>query len=128
MNRFAAAFAALAALAACAPDRFRRENPEDFAALAGKPGVFLLDVRNSDEFASGRLAGAKLVPVAELESRLSELPADKKTPILVYCAKGGRSARAARLLSEKGYESVHDLAGGIAAWTDAGKSVVRGTP
>jgi phage shock protein E len=128
MNRFAAAVAALAALAACAPDRFRRENPEDFAAHAGEAGAFVLDVRTPEEYAGGRLAGAKLVPVHELEARLSELPPDKKTPIHVYCARGGRSAKAARLLTEKGYEAVHDLAGGIAAWTGAGKSVVRGTP
>ncbi len=127
MNRMLAAVAVAAGLAACEPEGFRREDPAAFAAFAEKPGAFLLDVRNPDEFAAGRLPGAKLVPVAELEARLAELPADKKTPVLVYCAKGGRSARAARLLSEKGYESVHDLAGGIAAWKDAGKPVVGGS-
>lgn len=128
MNRALAAAAVLLALAACEPAGFKSEDPAAFAALAEKPGVFLLDVRNPDEYAAGRLAGAKLVPVAELESRLAELPADKKTPVLVYCAKGGRSAKAARLLSEKGYEAVHDLAGGITAWKDAGRPVAGGTP
>lgn len=128
MNRWIAVVVALTPLAACEPEAFRREDPAAFAALAEKPGVYLLDVRNPDEFAAGRLAGAKLVPVAELEARLAELPADKKTPVLVYCAKGGRSAKAARLLSEKGYEAVHDLAGGITAWKDAGRPVAGGTP
>lgn len=125
MERWIAVVAALTSLAACEPEAFRREDPAAFAALAEKPGAYLLDVRNPDEFAAGRLAGAKLVPVAELEARLAELPVDKKTPVLVYCAKGGRSAKAARLLSEKGYESVHDLAGGIAAWEAAGRPVAK---
>ncbi len=128
MRRAIVAIAALFALAACVPDRFRREDSGDFAAHAAEPGALILDVRSPDEFAAGRLAGAKLVPVHELESRFAELPQDKSTPIHVYCASGRRSAKAARLLTERGYEAVHDLAGGINAWKDAGKSVVRGNP
>lgn len=128
MSRLVAVFVALVALASCAPDRFRREDPGDFAAHSAEPGAFVLDVRNPDEFSAGHLTGAKLVPLHELESRLGELPADKKTPIHVYCARGGRSAKAARLLTEKGYAAVHDLAGGITAWKDAGRPVVGGTP
>lgn len=100
-------------------------SPADFAALASRPGAVLLDVRTPQEYASARLAGAKLLPHSELESRRAELPADKDAPVLVYCEAGGRSAKAAKLLTAMGYTSVHDLAGGIAAWKAEGRPVEK---
>lgn len=75
-------------------------------------GATLLDVRTEGEWSSGHLPGAVLIPVAELEARMSEVPRDH--PVVVYCQSGGRSARAAALLAAAGYD-VHDL-GGIDAW------------
>lgn len=99
--------------------------PAEFSALAVKPGVVVLDVRTPEEFASGRLSGAKLLPHSELESRRAELPADKDAPVLVYCEAGGRSAKAAKTLAALGYTSVHDLAGGIRAWKADGRPVEK---
>lgn len=80
-----------------------------------KPGTFtLLDVRQPKEYKAGHIAGAKLIPVGELDQRLNELDADH--PIIVYCAIGGRSRVAAQLLSGKGFKQVYNLAGGIKAW------------
>lgn len=118
------ALAALLLPAACG-ERGPVSAPAEFAALAAEPGAVLLDVRTPEEFASGRLAGAKLLPHGELESRRSELPADKAAPVLVYCASGGRSAKAAALLAKLGYTSVHDLAGGIRAWKADGRPVEK---
>ncbi len=86
------------------------------ARLAGDDPPFLLDVRESWEWAVGNLGGrgARLVPLAELEDRLAELPRDR--PIVVYCKSGQRSATAARLLAGRGFPSVANLDGGIAAW------------
>lgn len=100
-------------------------KPAQAAELAKAPGTFILDVRTEGEYAGGHLERAKLIPVQGLAGRLSELPADKKTPILVYCAVGGRSAAAAGLLKAKGYEAVHDLSGGINAWQAAGFPIVK---
>lgn len=124
MKGLVVAAAALAALVACAPG-FRSEDAADFAAHATRPGAFLLDVRTPDEYAAGRLVGARLIPVQELEARFSELPADKGAAIHVYCASGRRSERAARMLEGKGYRAVHDLKGGIASWEAAGRPVER---
>ncbi len=76
-------------------------------------GALLLDVRSPSEFRSGGLPGAKNVPVQSLAGRLGEL--DKSRPIVVYCASGMRSSRAASLLRGKGFE-VHDL-GPASAWS-----------
>jgi len=71
----------------------------------------LLDVRQLKEYHDGHLAGSTLIPLGELENRLTEL--DKETPIIVYCAIGGRSRVAAQMLRGKGFEQVYNLTGGI---------------
>ena len=49
---------------------------------------------------------------------------DKQRPVAIYCRSGRRSARAASLLTEQGY-TVTNLGGGVMAWQDAGKSLVK---
>jgi molybdopterin/thiamine biosynthesis adenylyltransferase/rhodanese-related sulfurtransferase len=78
----------------------------------------LLDVREPHEYAAGHLPGAVLLPLGELEARAPEIPADQ--PIVVYCQRGGRSARAAALLrGPLGHTEVQELAGGYEAWQHA---------
>ena len=72
------------------------------------PGVILLDVRNQDEYDAGHIEGSVLIPVSELEGRLSELP-DKGAVIIVYCRAGGRSASAYRILAGSGYTNLYDM-------------------
>src|SRR5690606_33104233 len=86
--------------------------------LAADPRTFLLDVRNPWEWAVSNLSdlGARLVPLDELEGRLSEIPRDR--PIIVYCKSGGRSARAAGILTERGFGPVSNLEGGLARWAE----------
>ncbi|MCS6887124.1 MAG: rhodanese-like domain-containing protein [Chloroflexus sp.] len=85
---------------------------------------FLLDVRTPQEFAQdGRVAQATLIPLQELEQRLSELPTDK--PIVCICRSGNRSAAACDLLRSRGYEAVN-VAGGMRAWKAAGYPMVVG--
>ncbi|MBI5240971.1 MAG: rhodanese-like domain-containing protein [Elusimicrobia bacterium] len=100
-------------------------KPARAAELAKQPGTFILNVRTQEEYSGGHLERSVLIPVQSLPGRLSELPADKKTPILVYCAVGGRSSMAAGILKAKGYEAVHDMSGGINAWQSAGFPVVK---
>lgn len=74
----------------------------------------LLDVRQPEEYKDHHLPGAKLIPVADIGSRIDELDADK--PTIVYCAIGGRSRVAAQMLAGKGFKEVYNLSGGIKAW------------
>lgn len=64
----------------------------------------LLDVRTSEEFNEGSIENAINIPVDELESRIGEIKNDK--PIVVFCRSGNRSARAKKILEEKGFENV----------------------
>ena len=77
-------------------------------------GALLLDVRTTGEFAEGHIDGAINIPIQELPGRLEELGAQTRG-IVVYCASGGRSNLAKRLLEGKGFDDVYDL-GGMEAW------------
>ncbi len=83
--------------------------------LAEDANVLLLDVRTAEEYTTGHIAGSQLLPYDEIPSRVSELPADKNRPIIVYCRSGRRSKLAADTLLGLGYTSIYDL-GGIADW------------
>lgn len=107
------------------PVEFQRVAVERAVQLAKQPGTLVLDVRTPEEYAQGRLVGSVLLPVTELSLRLRDLPQDKKTPMLVYCAVGPRSEAAGRFLTEQGYTAVHELKGGITAWQAGGQAVVR---
>lgn len=80
-----------------------------------------LDVREPDEYAQGALPGAVHLPRGHLEFQVEGKIPDKETPIVVYCAGGGRSAFAAKTLADLGYNNVVSLAGGFNRWKDEGK-------
>jgi len=93
--------------------------------LTRTPGVLLLDVRTPEEFAQGRIEGAKLIPISELQERLSELGDRKDAPVLVYCLSGSRSAIASTLLHKEGWTQVHNLQGRLRAWVAARQPLAR---
>lgn len=99
--------------------------PNDFEAKLNNGGsIQLLDVRTPEEFRDGHLKGAININFYDddFASRVAKL--DKSKPVLVYCAKGGRSASAAEQMSKSGFEQLIELEGGIIAWKEAGKPVV----
>jgi metal-sulfur cluster biosynthetic enzyme/rhodanese-related sulfurtransferase len=79
-------------------------------------GLVVLDVRTPAEFAEGHIPDARLVPLDQLERRLDELP-PHDAALLVTCAAGGRSAAACRLLAERGWTRLANLAGGMLRWS-----------
>lgn len=78
--------------------------------------VHLLDVREPDEHAQNRIEGSQLIPLGELDARVSELPRDR--PIVAVCRSGGRSAQAINLLKRAGLTEAANLCGGMLAWQD----------
>ncbi len=82
--------------------------------------AILVDVRGADEWAGGYIPGATLVPLRELTERIGEVVPDKSKPVVLYCAVGARSLRAANALVELGYERPVSLAGGIVDWLNRG--------
>jgi rhodanese-related sulfurtransferase len=77
----------------------------------------VLDVREADELAICALPGALHIPMAQVPSRLSELPADR--PLVVMCHHGMRSLRIVQYLRGKGFDHAVNLDGGIEAWAAA---------
>ncbi|GAB4574253.1 MAG: hypothetical protein Kow0077_19830 [Anaerolineae bacterium] len=80
-------------------------------------GAFVLDVRETSEYAEGFIPGAVNVPLREVPANLAVLPAEFDAPILVYCKAGYRGAVAQLGLEMLGYTNVMNLRGGIGAWT-----------
>jgi rhodanese-related sulfurtransferase len=91
--------------------------------LTAEPAPFLLDVREPWEYQAGHVPGARLIPLAELEDRASEVPRDQ--PILAICHSGQRSLAAAGYLLHLGYSSVSNVDGGTAAWIERGYPIER---
>jgi adenylyltransferase/sulfurtransferase len=79
---------------------------------------FLFDVRRPFEAEIASMGADQLIPVEELEQRYHEVLAGKEDTVVVHCKMGGRSARAARMLRDKGFTKVVNLAGGISAWSE----------
>ena len=76
--------------------------------------VFILDVRNPEEYQICRIPGSTLIPLPELPARLGEL--DRERELVVHCKSGMRSLKAAQFLREQGFRRVLNLKGGILAW------------
>jgi phage shock protein E len=89
-----------------------------------KAGAFLLDVREPDEWNTVHIAGATLIPLGDLPSRLNELPKDKE--IVVVCHSGNRSAKGRDILLNNGFTQVTSMAGGMNQWQAAGYPTVSG--
>jgi phage shock protein E len=85
--------------------------PNEVGQWQGR-GARIIDVREPAEYAGGHLPGAVNIPLADL-TLIPELTA---SPLVVVCASGGRSARAAALLEEAGHPEVANLLGGTFGW------------
>jgi adenylyltransferase/sulfurtransferase len=98
----------------------RETSVEELKAALGRgDDVFVLDVREPQEFQICRIPGSTLIPLAELPKRLAELPGGPGAPeVVVHCKSGVRSAKAVRLLADSGFERVKNLKGGVIAWID----------
>ena len=79
--------------------------------------LLLLDVREPAEWETAQIEGARLLPLGELEARLSELHDWRERRVVIHCHHGGRSAHACEVLQAAGFRDVANLAGGIEAWS-----------
>jgi rhodanese-related sulfurtransferase len=94
-------------------------QPKEVAAWLAE-GWTLLDVRNDDEWADGRIPGSVHIPMDQLMQRLDEVDGR----VVCVCAVGARSARVAQFLNAKGREAVN-LDGGLYAWASSGLPLER---
>jgi rhodanese-related sulfurtransferase len=78
--------------------------------------VFILDVRNPEEFQICRIPGSMLLPLPEIAQRVGEL--SKEKDMVVHCKSGMRSAKAIAFLKQQGFQKLTNLKGGILAWAE----------
>ena len=78
--------------------------------------LFILDVREPQEYQICRIPGSTLIPLADLPKRLAEF--EGRDDMVVHCKSGARSAKAVKLLHEAGFMKARNLGGGILAWID----------
>jgi adenylyltransferase/sulfurtransferase len=76
----------------------------------------LIDVREPHEYQICRIPGSKLIPLGAVPTRLNEL--NSADEIVVHCKSGMRSAKAVDFLMKSGFTKIHNLKGGILAWSD----------
>ncbi|MEF9928224.1 MAG: rhodanese-like domain-containing protein [Massilia sp.] len=127
-NIFLVAIAVLAGGAllwpALAP-RGKRASPLQLTQMINRGKTTIVDVRSSEEFAAGHLRDAKHIPLADLGARIGELDKSKTRTVVMVCQTGARSDKAARQLQAAGFEDVHSLEGGLAAWKAAGLPLTK---
>ncbi len=90
-------------------------TPIELKERLGHQPTRLVDVREPHEWEIGRIEGATLIPLGEIEQRTAELPKDEE--IVLYCKMGGRSMKALNALKEHGFVHLKNLKGGINAWS-----------
>ncbi|WP_184987299.1 rhodanese-like domain-containing protein [Sphaerisporangium rubeum] len=98
-----------------------RMNVPEIEAGQVPEDVFLLDVREPEEWRAGHAPTAVHIPLGMLQQRVDELPAG--VPVYVVCKVGGRSANAAAWLNHIGREAVN-VGGGMMSWAAAGRPMV----
>jgi len=94
---------------------YKKISAEEAKAIIDSEDVIILDVRTQEEYNSGHIENAVLLPVTEIANRAEEVLVDKNAKILIYCRSGNRSATAAKDLIKLGYTNVYDF-GGINDW------------
>ena len=81
-----------------------------------QPDIYLLDVREEDEWDIAHIEGSHLKPLSILEENFEDIPQDR--PVYCFCKLGPRSAKAVEFLKSKGYSSIVNVKGGIQAWSE----------
>jgi len=94
-------------------------TPAEATLLMNREDALVLDVRETGEWSSGHITGARHITLAQLDKHLSELDKFKGKPIIVVCATGNRSSSACGQLKKHGFDKVYSLGGGIAGWRDS---------
>jgi rhodanese-related sulfurtransferase len=100
-------------------------TPNDAVQLINREKAVVVDVSEDQEFAAGHIAGARNIPVNQLEQRLPEVVKNKSLPLILVCARGARAQRCLAQAKTLGYEKAVVLGGGLQAWKEANLPVEK---
>ena len=95
-------------------------TPQEASKLTDDTSVTILDVRTINEYKAGHIGKAIVIPVQELQERVSEIEHLKNSKVLVYCRTGVRSKKALQILQQNGFSQLYHLEKGIRLWTQEG--------
>ena len=97
---------------------FKNVTPQELQArIDNGESLHLIDVRTPNEYSTGHIKGARLLPLQALQQRMNEIPRD--AAVVCICRSGGRSAAASEFLANAGYQDVTNMSGGMMAWSRA---------
>lgn len=102
-------------LSSCGASYTQISQDEAMKMMEEQTDYLIVDVRRSDEFAEGHIAGAINVPNEDIDDEMPELLPDKDQLLLIYCRSGNRSKEASQKLADIGYTNVYEF-GGINTW------------
>jgi rhodanese-related sulfurtransferase len=113
-------------LAACSASKEGDSVTLEVARAALESGrAVLIDIREPAEHAGGVAAGAQLLPMRQISTRMSEIPSDPNKPVLLICNTQNRSSATLDALREKGYGHVRFVQGGMSEWMSRGWPMVK---
>ena len=92
-------------------------TPNQVFRLHAAGAIQLIDVRQPEEYEAGRIAGARLVELAQLSARVQTIDPDR--PVVFYCRSGSRSGMATQAFLRAGFDA-HNMTGGLLDWQAAG--------
>jgi rhodanese-related sulfurtransferase len=92
-------------------------TPKEVSEQHARGEIQLVDVRQPHEHEAGRIAGTRLIELAELPGRAEEI--DREQPVVFYCRSGSRSAMATDAFRAAGYDA-HNMIGGMLEWQASG--------
>lgn len=105
---------------------YKALRPAELTALINREDALVVDLRPSGDFEKGHIAGSKNVLMSQFDPESKQLAPAKGLPVVLVCQSGMTVGAAAKRLKKAGFERVHVLDGGIAAWQQAELPLVKG--
>jgi rhodanese-related sulfurtransferase len=101
-------------LTGCMGGTYQDVSIEDAKTMVTNGEVQVIDVRTPEEFSTGHIPDAELIPLQVIDGMLDELDKDKS--YLIVCRSGNRSSEASAILAENGFTQIYNMTGGMNQW------------
>lgn len=100
-------------------------TPAEATRMINKESAVVVDIRTKKEWDTGHITGAKHIPFADMDRRLSELESLKDKPVIVVCNLGQAAGSAGKKLKTAGFTNVMRMSGGITEWKAQSMPLVK---